>query len=175
MAKAVQRVYDEWVQNHEGIDEVYGAGGICDDVAEAIAGVVSENIEGAELANGGQPGDDHAFPLVVRGEESYGFDVPCRLYETGGGYLWKKREGVVFKPEDIEIFEVPYPEEGFDMGHSEGGTHISGNRFEADISPNKTRADIKDRKNSKFFLLLSPEDLQELHDLTFELLRKTND
>lgn len=56
------------------------------------------------------------------------------------------------------------------MKPSEGGIHLQGNRFEADISPNKSRADIKDRKNSKLFLLMSREDLEELRELTGELL-----
>lgn len=175
MAKAAQKVYDQWVQNAEGIDEVYGAGGICDDISEAIGGVVAENISGVNFTDGGSDGDDHAFPIAYRDGRAYGIDIPCRIYETGGGYRWKKREGVTFKSEDIEIFEIPYPEEGFDMGHSEGGVNLRGNRFEADMSPNRSRADIKDRKNSKLFIMLSREDLEELHELTGKLLQMAHD
>jgi hypothetical protein len=54
--------------------------------------------------------------------------------------------------------------------HKEGGTNVSGNRFEADISPNRSRADIKDRKNNRLFSLMNREDLEELRDLAAELL-----
>lgn len=55
------------------------------------------------------------------------------------------------------------------MAHSEGGTNLQGNRFEADVSPNKERVDIKDRKNNRLFHTLSREDIMELHELTSEL------
>jgi hypothetical protein len=58
---------------------------------------------------------------------------------------------------------------------SEGGTHVSGNRFEADLAPNRSRADIKDRKNNRLFTLLSREDLEELRDLAAEILRMMPD
>lgn len=54
--------------------------------------------------------------------------------------------------------------------HSEGGTNISGNRFEADVAPNKKRADIKDRKGNRLFPLLNREDLEELRDMSIHLL-----
>lgn len=53
---------------------------------------------------------------------------------------------------------------------SEGGTHVSGNRFEADLAPNKSRADIRDRKHNRLFMLMNREDLQELRELADELL-----
>lgn len=61
------------------------------------------------------------------------------------------------------------------MSHSEGGTNIQGNRFEADIARNRSRADIKDRKGHKLFTLLNREDLQELRDISDELLRMMPD
>lgn len=56
-----------------------------------------------------------------------------------------------------------------DHEHGEGGTNLSGNRFEADVSPNRKNADIRDRKGNRFFTLLSKEDIMELHELTSEL------
>lgn len=53
--------------------------------------------------------------------------------------------------------------------HSEGGTNLQGNRFEADVSPNRKNVDIKDRKGNRLFTLLSKEDIMELHELTREL------
>lgn len=61
------------------------------------------------------------------------------------------------------------------MPHSEGGTNLQGNRFEADVARNRSRADIKDRKNNRLFILLNREDLEELRDIAAELLRMMPD
>lgn len=34
-------------------------------------------------------------------------DIPPRVYETGGGYSWKKIPDVVFKSDDIVIDNIP--------------------------------------------------------------------
>lgn len=112
LARAAQKVYDDWEQDCEGIDECYGAGGICDDVAEALAGVIAMAFSDVHLYQGGQEGDDHAWTLVRRGQEGYGVDISTGVYESGSGYCWKKKPGIRFKPEDIEIFPVDWtPEE----------------------------------------------------------------
>ncbi len=36
MAKAAQSVYNDWAPDEEGIDEIYGGGGICDDISREI-------------------------------------------------------------------------------------------------------------------------------------------
>lgn len=53
--------------------------------------------------------------------------------------------------------------------------HLRGNRFEADVAPNRSRADIRDVKNRRLFVLLSREDLEELHELTGELLARIHE
>lgn len=170
MVAVAQQVYDGWNQDSSGEDEELGEGGICDEIAEAISGVIAEKISDVEMSDGGQPGDDHAWAVASRGMESYGIDIPCGIYERGSGYRWKKIPGVVFVADHIEIFEVPM--EGPEMGVSEGGKNLQGNRFEADVAPNKSRADVKDRKNNRLFILLNREDIEELHELTGELLRR---
>jgi len=68
------------------------------------------------------------------------------------------------------------PDEGdLKMGTSEGGTNIRGNRFEADLAKNRKIADIRDRKNGRLFVILNREDMQELHDLTGELLKMAHE
>ena len=57
-----------------------------------------------------------------------------------------------------------------DRKHKEGGTNISGNRFEADLAPNRSTADVRDRKYNRLFMLMNREDLSELRDLAEELL-----
>jgi hypothetical protein len=106
MATAAQKIYDEWQQDPEGVDEEFGSGGICDRIAEAISDVIASNIGNAELTEAGQGGDDHSWVEVWRGQEAYGVDIPAWIYETGGGYRWKKRPGVVFHAEHISIFPV---------------------------------------------------------------------
>lgn len=113
VAEAAQRVYDEWEQDAEGQDEERGSGGICDGVADAISDVLG--VLDADHFDGGQEGDDHAFVIVQRGEEAYGVDIPPGVYETGGGYNWKKRIGVKILPEHVVVFPVPIQEgEGYE-------------------------------------------------------------
>jgi hypothetical protein len=111
MAEAAQKVYDDWEQDDGGEDEELGAGGICDQVADALSGVIGQGVEDAELFEGGQDGDDHAWVVVQRGDEAYGVDIPPGVYESGGGYNWKKKEGVIFEPGYIVIFPVPLQED----------------------------------------------------------------
>lgn len=102
IAAAAQRVYDAWDQNEEGIDDDLGGGGICDAISQEIAAIVS-SVKGAEVRDGGWEGDDHAYLIVEKGRESYVVDIPPGVYETGGGYSWTKRRGVVFEPSDVVI------------------------------------------------------------------------
>jgi hypothetical protein len=173
MAAAAQKVYDEWTQDAEGVDEELGTGGICDKVSEEVGNVVASNVPDVAFDDGGSGGEDHAWVIVSRDGEAYGVDIAPEVYERGGGYCWRKLPNVRFDPDHVEIFEVPFPREGLEMGSklgvSEGGTNLQGNRFEADVSPNKARADIKDRKGNRLFTLLSREDIMELHELTGEL------
>lgn len=113
MAFAAQKVYNNWEQDEDGMDPDLGGGGICDEVARAISDVIAHNIQNAEFADGGQEGDDHAYMIVYNQQEAYGVDIPCHIYEKGGGYSWQKLPGVHFSPTDIAIWEVPHPEQGY--------------------------------------------------------------
>lgn len=107
MAHAAQEVYDSWDQDESGDDPELGSGGICDRISAALASVVVEDIEDIEVHEGGQDGDDHSWLIVMNRVEAYSVDIPPRVYETGGGYSWKKILGVVFKPDDITIDNIP--------------------------------------------------------------------
>lgn len=109
MAFAAQKVYNSWEQDEHGMDVDYGGGGICDEVAHAISGVIAQNVDAA-IADGGQDGDDHAYIVVYNNQEAYGVDIPCHIYERGGGFSWQKLQGVHFSPNDIAIWEEPHPE-----------------------------------------------------------------
>lgn len=120
MAQAAQKVYDEWYQDQEGYDEVYGGGGICHDIAAEIVGVIYDHIPGV-LAGTTNPscGENHVWTMVCMEEqeepdedgereqgEGYVVDVPYHIYETGGGYNWTKIQDVEFSAEDITISYV---------------------------------------------------------------------
>lgn len=95
---AAQRVYDEWEQDQDGQSFEYGSGGICDAIAESIAGELD-----CAVREGGWDGDDHAWLIVSDGREAYMIDIPADVYETGAGLRWTKRPGVVFAPGHVLI------------------------------------------------------------------------
>ena len=100
LAAAAQAVYDDW----EGDDDMtLGYGGICDEVSQAMAGVIVGTLEGVEVDDGGQDGDDHAWLVVSDGTDTVEVDIPPGVYETGGGYNWQKIEGVTIAPQDVVI------------------------------------------------------------------------
>jgi hypothetical protein len=114
MAQAAQKVYNQWYQDEEGYDEMYGGGGICHDIADAIVDVIYKHIPGV-LAGTMNPscGENHVWTIVCMEEEEYdeegekiqgeGYvvDIPYYVYEKGGGYNWTKIPDVEFSPEDI--------------------------------------------------------------------------
>lgn len=106
MAAAAQAVYDDWGQNDDGFDEEFGEGGICDRVAEALWRVIDNGIPDVEIRDGGWDGDDHAYLIAQRGQKAFVVDIPPRVYETGGGYSWRKRKGVRFDAADVVIEET---------------------------------------------------------------------
>ena len=103
LAGVAQGVYDEWDQDDDGFSEEHGYGGICDVIAESMGGWISSTMDGVEIVDGGQEGDDHAFIVVLSKREAVLVDIPPSVYETGGGYCWKKKRGVVFDENDIVV------------------------------------------------------------------------
>lgn len=110
-AAAAQAVYDSWLQDEEGFDEVYGGGGICDDVADAVAGVLSD--AGYEATTFHYEQDNHTVVIAKMDGKTVEVDIPLHIYETGGWYSYRKVPGVVFTPEHITILPVG-SEEAFD-------------------------------------------------------------
>ena len=106
LATAAQGVLDEWIQDDEGFDADLGGGGPCDRVSEAMSGVIGNALEGVEILDGGQDGDDHAWLVVVSDSEAAGVDVPPGVYETGGGYNWKKIPDAQIEPADVAIWKI---------------------------------------------------------------------
>jgi hypothetical protein len=102
LALAAQKVYDEWQQDENGSDDVLGEGGICQDIAYAMADVLSNNgIEVATVSQ--QSGEQHVYVVAKTEDGVYIVDIPPYLYETGGGYNWKKIPDVQFDERYIVI------------------------------------------------------------------------
>lgn len=106
IAEAAQEVLDGWEQDEDGYDESFGWGGACDDINRAIQEIIVGTIDGVEVVDGGHDGDDHAWTIVYDDVEAFAVDIPPSVYETGGGYSWKKIDGVRVSPDDIVIEPV---------------------------------------------------------------------
>lgn len=95
----VQKVYDEWDEEYK---EVLGGGGICQDIADEIAGVLSES--GLDAAVVSQAvGDQHVYTVTKTDSGVFRVDINPRIYEEGAGYHWEKIPGVKFDAGDIDI------------------------------------------------------------------------
>ena len=107
MVAAAQEVLDGWEQDEEGFDEDFGTGGACDRIADALSNVIAGRLPDVALTEGGHDGDDHAYVIAYTDTEACSVDIPPYAYETGGGYNWRKRAGVVLEPSDVVVEHVP--------------------------------------------------------------------
>lgn len=106
LVKAAQEVYDGWEQDETEGDPELGFGGICQNIAEAISGVLNgHGIETTTVDSGGM-GEQHVWAVAKVNEGVFGVDIDYHRYEVGGGYTWKKRLGVTFNDRDIEIYPM---------------------------------------------------------------------
>lgn len=105
MVSATQKAYDQWEQDADGMNDELGAGGICQDIAEEIAGVLSlSGIDAGTVS--ASVGDQHVYVLAKLADGVYEVDISPRLYESGSGYTWKKKPGVKFDPSMISVFRI---------------------------------------------------------------------
>lgn len=107
IAMAAQGVYNEWGQDEDGHDEVYGSGGICDDIAEKICDVISEKL-GYSCTHFYNEYDCHTSAYVFDEENEILImvDIPFGYYETGGGYTWKKIKDVELLDRMVHIQDM---------------------------------------------------------------------
>jgi len=112
-AAAAQAVYDEWDASDEidGDAEV-GQGGICHLIADKILDVVASNLPDLNMTTISSSHEVHVYVVVGettvndegdKDEDYYLIDIRPHVYETGGGYTWKKIPDVAFTPDDITI------------------------------------------------------------------------
>lgn len=100
--QAAQKEYDQWEQDEEGFCEELGMGGICQDIAEAICRVLSTH--GFDCSSVSQQvGEQHVYAVAKAEDGVYEVDIPPYVYETGGGYCWKKIPGVRFDDSCIVV------------------------------------------------------------------------
>jgi len=97
IARAAQQVVDEWPVE---------SGGVCDIIAETMSGLILDAVD-CNVRTGGHPGDDHAWLIVGTGRTGFRVDIPPGVYETGGGYTWKRIEEARIRPEDVIIERLP--------------------------------------------------------------------
>lgn len=102
MVAAAQMVYDNWRQDAYGLDWHYGSGGICDDISEAIGGIIVDNIANTQVQTVGDAGD-HCWTVV---NNEWTVDIAYQHYERGYGYVWTKIEGVTFTTDMIDIWRI---------------------------------------------------------------------
>ena len=108
-AQAAQSVYNEWEQDQDGIDDVYGGGGICDDIAEQMCNVVSNSTHyGAFHFYNEYECHTSIYVYDSDNQLCYNVDISPYNYETGGGYTWKKIPDVKFQPGMVDVHQVDY-------------------------------------------------------------------
>lgn len=108
LAAAAQAEVDVWQPDDVDGDPEVGFGGICDRVAQALAGVLAE--AGIDTTDGGQDGDDHAWVIAYDSatREAVGVDIPPNVYEHGSGYNWTKIPGAQVTAADVQVWPLPY-------------------------------------------------------------------
>ncbi len=112
---AAQKVYDEWEQDEEGMDPELGFGGICQDIADAMASVLNQTLPDYNftIMDNNGIGEQHVWVVIWDDSECYAVDIPPGVYETGSGYTWHKIPDVTFTEDDLIIEDSPTPEEDY--------------------------------------------------------------
>ena len=105
---SAQEELDAWVQDANGHDEVLGAGGACGLIADRISEVLSgEGFLTARMDTDFDGG--HEFVMALVDEGAFIVDIPASVYESGSGYVWTKKEGVLLTSEDVSLLKVRGP------------------------------------------------------------------
>lgn len=102
MAATAQVVYDGWVLNDEEYDEEVGYGGICHLVADDLIDTLYNNdIHNCQTVCSTH--EQHVYVVGQFKEGVYMIDIPYHIYETGGGFRWKKKPNVKFDVNHIVV------------------------------------------------------------------------
>lgn len=101
LANAAQKQYDMWEQDAEGYNEELGYGGICHLIADDLADVLIQH--GIDCATVCSTHEQHVYLVCKFREGVYMVDIPYSVYETGGGFNWKKRKNVKFDSSHVVL------------------------------------------------------------------------
>jgi len=105
MVIAAQKEYDNWVQDEHGYDSELGRGGICHLIADELINVLyNHHIQNCQTVCSTH--EQHVYVVGKFTEGVYQIDIPYRVYETGGGYTWKKLPDIVFDRKHIGINRI---------------------------------------------------------------------
>jgi hypothetical protein len=109
LAAAAQAVYDAWDQGPDGLDPELGAGGICHEIADAFLPILTG--AGVEhcLTFQAACGENHIYVIALLADGVYEVDVSPYVYESGGGYTWRKKPDVVIGPDDVTVSRIADP------------------------------------------------------------------
>ena len=115
LAQAAQQVYESWDQDEDGYDEELGSGGICQDIADAMSDVLNEQGIDSITVDTNGVGDQHVWIVIQVAEGVFEVDIPPHVYETGSGYTWRKRPGILIEPSDVVIDKLSDNPDDFDQ------------------------------------------------------------
>jgi hypothetical protein len=95
----VQKAYDDWDETEV---DTYAGGGICHILADAICDVLGNN--GIECTPVSSSHEQHVYVAGKFSEGIYIIDIPYHIYETGGGFSWKKIPNITFETGDVTFY-----------------------------------------------------------------------
>lgn len=122
LAAAARRVHAEWDQDVDGHDEVFGYGGICQDVATGMVDtLVAAGFDNA-LTVHGTTGENHVWVVALCGDGVYAIDIPPSVYEIGSGFVWRKRRDAVITGDEVTFLRIcdTMDAEAFENAFGEG-------------------------------------------------------
>ena len=111
---AAQRVYNDWDESDK---DTYAGGGICHIIADAICDVLGDL--GVDSSPVSCNYEQHVYVAGRFEEGIYTIDIPYHIYETGGGFSWKKVPAVTFEPRDVVFYRVSGDPDDFEQYISE--------------------------------------------------------
>lgn len=104
-----QQDYDAWDESDQ---DTYAGGGICHIIADSICDVLYQ--AGINCAPVSCSYEQHVYVAAQFDEGVYTIDIPYHVYETGGGFSWKKIPDVRFAPRDMVFYRVSGDPREFD-------------------------------------------------------------
>jgi hypothetical protein len=99
LVKEAQGIYNKWDENDR---DTYAGGGICHYIADAFSSVFDK--AGITAFTQSSNFEQHVTTIIQVQEGIYDVDLHYSYYETGGGFTWKKIEGVQFTPDMVSFY-----------------------------------------------------------------------